>query len=304
MTLPKQIQKELDKAHVNAWARLPVWTKGAIYAAVVLFLTIITIAKLTNAFSDIKRNFGWGKENNVPHAEISKDTTSDLKGNNPKTPTSSAASVLGISTNKIITNFTDWKNYEKFDSHTDNSQILYPTFSSFFPEGRTMYSPFMLGPKLKATFAFRPLSKNRANVLFTLKDILQCIIGNGNYKHLDCETPPYNKGYLTEQIQQQVHAWIDRPFGIKEMTTQFLTISAEPKEDSELLTIKLTLKFIPFVSKDGQYKTEDFEYRVPIGKPSESVSYQIGLGIIDPEKYRQHQDDKAGFELISLEIDP
>ncbi len=217
-------------------------------------------------------------------------------------PSDANGIVYGDSISKVVTNFEDWINIEKFDSHVENINVLYPTYSAYFPEGRTMYYPEMLGGKFTAKIRFKPLSINRENIVFEFKNFFQCIIGNGNYIHVDCRVPPYGVDYLEEVNQSQKNAWINRPYGIKPQTTQTLTVEAMPVINSEVVRVFISIDYIPSNTNDGIYKTDKFEYNIYTGKPSESIEGQVGIGLIDPEKYRPYQPDKVGIEIIDFEI--
>ncbi len=200
------------------------------------------------------------------------------------------------------TDFSKWENSEKFEPRSDGGRELCPLFRSRFPEGRTMYSPDVVGSRFKGVISVKPISQNRENIVFEFRDIFRCVIGNGNYRHIACEAAPYGTGYLIENNQNIRQPWINRPNDVKPGTVQFLTATSEPAPNSELLRVELNLRFIPADSVDGEYKTRVFEYNIPTGGPAEQLQGQIGLGIIDPKKYRPYQPDEACAEFISFEI--
>jgi|SRR3989344_421102 len=284
-----------------------IWkNKHARVVIIVLFLIFVGLWYLREAvnravFRDPTEDGSTGVVHNDDLSPLRKISDPKQGGNN--VDLGADAVIMGLSTKKV-TDFTNWKNYQKFDPPSDDNQILYPAFNDFFPEGRTMYSPFIEDSRFKATLIFKPSSVNRGNVVFEFEKKFRCIIGNGNYQHIDCQSPPYGTESLIEQNQKQQHAWINRPSGIKPATTLFLTVITEPVSNSELLNIRLDLKFISATAENGQYKTEHFEYNIPTGEPAEQLQGRIGLGIIDPEKYRPYQPDEAGAEFISLELEP
>lgn len=183
--------------------------------------------------------------------------------------------------------FSNWENYNTFEPDKENSVFLCPTYSKNFPEGRVMYSPNLYGASFVKSFSVQPLSEKRLNAVFELKNIFRCIIGNGNYKNIDCEPfndtlQPYLTKYLKETKQNQAHAWINRYDGIKPKTKILLTVKSSPKENSEILNVSIELKFIPNASDSGQYETEYFQYNIPTKQLAINVQAKIGIGLIDP----------------------
>lgn len=205
-----------------------------------------------------------------------------------------------IQGSSIITDFSDWEGYPEI-SGPKNDSVICPNPSPYFPEGRMMYYPIVIGPDRSTVLSFTPESLTKNNFVVEYKKYFRCIIGNGNYQDVVCQVPPYGTIYLIEKIQKKDRALINKWVGIKPKKNLILKMNWSPIVDTEKLRLKMSLDFIPANTDDGKYLTQSFEYDIPTGKHSESINSQFGVGIIDPVKYRSPSSDVCA-RIESLEL--
>ncbi|PIS04544.1 MAG: hypothetical protein COT81_05865 [Candidatus Buchananbacteria bacterium CG10_big_fil_rev_8_21_14_0_10_42_9] len=163
-----------------------------------------------------------------------------------------------------------------FDTLKQDKKIYCPYITKRNP-GRIVYLTDVIGPDFISQITIKPNSGSRLNLQFDYNDVFSCIIGDGNYQHIGCKVEDKYVRDIKGQFQPRIYGDI----GIEPGTEVQTTFLVAHEEDSNLLNLKIDIRFKPNVEKEI-FRTESFEYLIKTKEDLDNTSSEVGIGLIDP----------------------
>ncbi len=203
---------------------------------------------------------------------------------------------------------SDWDGLEDFSKQELSTQEikLTPIFSKRFPEGRMFFLKKELGMNFQASIAVRAFGLSEAAVPVELKNLLRCIIGDGDYRSIKCE---YNKSYpenvavwspLEETYSKREKIFLTEPTnGIKIGSTFYLDIRLESSDYNYNAATTLNISYLDTDSTDGSMTAKTFSYIIPIDQLPNTINPQLGFGVLDAKKIK---DNSASFGELKIKF--
>ena len=216
--------------------------------------------------------------------------------------------VKGVSRRVIdgwLYDFDIWKPLGLFYSDPYNEKAICPALTKNFLEGSELFNPEFIPPDFTFQLVFTPQSPSRLNTSIVYEDVFRCIIGDNNYKRIDCQQynffrRPGEPLWLSlEEVNNNIKKpWINKYHGIEPQSDIFAVVESTSHLDSGFLEVDLSVRYSSDDASITNYLTNNYKYYIDTKKISLDILSRIGIGLLDSS-----QDRDVCAELIRYKLD-